>query len=53
LARRESRLKKIQEAKAALEAEAREEAEKKKAAAPPIALRKAQQEVREFHLFRD
>jgi transposase len=45
LARRESRLKKIQEAKAALEAEAREEAEKKKAAAEAkVAERRAQQE---------
>jgi len=45
LARRESRLQKIREAKAALEAEAREEAEKKKAAAEAkIAERRAQQE---------
>lgn len=44
LARRESRLKKIQEAKAALEAEAREEAEKKKAAAEgKVAERRAQE----------
>jgi hypothetical protein len=45
LARRESRLKKIREAKAALEAEAREEAEKKKAAAEAkVAERRAQEE---------
>jgi transposase len=45
LARRESRLKKIQEAKAALEAEAREDAEKKKVAAEAkIAERRAQEE---------
>ena len=45
LARRESRLRKIREAKAALEAEARAEAEKKKAAAEArIAERRAQQE---------
>ena len=47
LARRESRLRKIREAKAALEAEARAEAEKKKAAAEArIAERRAQQEHR-------
>jgi hypothetical protein len=45
LARRESRLKKIQDAKAALEAEARAEAEEKKAAAEAkIAERRAQEE---------
>jgi transposase len=45
LARRESRLKKIQQAKAALEAEAREEAEKKKAAAEAkVTERRAQEE---------
>jgi transposase len=45
LARRESRLKKIKEAKAALEAEARAEADKKKAAAEAkVAERRAQQE---------
>jgi transposase len=45
LSRRQSRLKKIQEAKAALEAEAREEAEKKKAAAEAkIGERRAQEQ---------
>jgi transposase len=45
LARRESRLKKIKEAKAALEAEAREDAEKKKAAAEAkVAERRAQED---------
>ncbi len=45
LARRESRLKKIQEAKAALEAEARQKAEQEKAAAEArIAARKQQEE---------